>query len=527
MARGKEYCTAIDLGHAHVQVATLLRTPKGALSLVKTTEAEVPRPVAGQNVEDLPSRQGVALKDALKRHGGATGRLITCLPRHLVAARRAVLPSVHRDEIEGMAHIEAERQMPFPPNEAEISYQVIDQVGDTESHVMIVGAAQKDLLAHMAVVESAGEEPDVIDVSTLGAGSAFLSRVAEGETVAVISLGRQVTEISILRGNHVVETRSSFWAERKLSAQAASQAADRDTLRIEPEASLSSEGVASWVEHLAGELRRTFVAFQHETWGSAVTRVIICGGLANQAAVVTGLEQKLDAPVEVGHVPKSLFESDNNQSRGPEYATAIGLALRGLYYKEGCINLVPRTVVEQHQSAHHKRFYTNLACLFLALVFLGGATFYVKWLQLDRERDRLTAELADWRPRVAEISASEDIYKELNYRLDKDHAAVAVLYDVWNRVKAPATITEFSFEKRDSLTLKGEVHSEAEANELVKLLSESPHFVRNGVFLRDSRVRTAPSITQTIVEYNISCRLLSSEREERRSASTKRRDSHA
>ncbi len=520
MRRGKRYATAIDLGHAQVKVVTLSRTAGGAVELVKATRAAVPRPVAGQNVEDVPGRQAAALKEALRQHGGVSGRLVVGLPRHLAAARRLVLPSVHREEIADMVHIEAERQMPFPPGEAEISFQVVDQVGDTESHLTLVAAAQRELTTVMGVLEAAGEEPDVIDVSTFGAGSAYLSTVGENETAAVVNLGQQVTEISILRGGRVVESRSSFWGEQKLlaaggaAAEAAGEEAPSHRIELEPPAhaheSGDSPGITAWADQLARELRRVFTAFQHESYGSPVQRVILCGGMAHHAQAVSHLASALGVPAAVEPIPAGQFTlADPGKSPGPEFASAVGLALRGLYFEPGCINLIPRKTVEEHQRVHRKRFFTNVACLLLAVLFLTGAAVYVKYVRLDARRRGLEKELAGWDKEIDYIKTSESIFRELNYRLDKDHPAIAVVLDILERVPRPSTVTTIEFNKRGIVKVKGLTHSQEDASDIVKALKDSPHFRREGVLLGATQNRSGPSIHLPIWQYEISCEMVS------------------
>lgn len=529
MARGKRYATAIDLGHAQVKVVTLSRRANGPLELVRATRAEVPRPVAGQNVEDLASRQAAALREALKQHGRLEGTLVSALPRHLVAARRLVLPSVQRDEIADMAAIEAERQMPFPPGEAEVSFQVIDQVGDTESHLTLVGAAQRDLVAHMGVLEAAGQEPDVIDVSTLGAGGAYLSLVGDGETVAVLNLGRTATEVSILRGGHVVESRGSFWGEQKLLAAAAPAPVARPEDEVDPHrieldelaaAPVSSQGLSAWAEQLARELRRIFTAFQHEAYGSPIHRIIFCGGLAHNAQAVARLAAELGLPARVEPVPTALFTvADPAKAPGPEFAVAVGLALRGLFYAPGCINLIPRKTVEEHARRHRKRFLSNVACLSLALLFLAGASVYVKWVRLDAYRARLQAELDGWSKDIELIKTSDSIFRELNDRLDKDHPAIAVVLDVLERVPRPSTVISIDFKKRDVVVVKGLTHSDVEVGEVVRALKESPHFRREGVVPGPTQNKSGPAIHLPIWQFEIRCELASSgRRDERRRA---------
>lgn len=519
MRRGKRYATAIDLGHAQVKVATLARTPAGTVELVKATRVDVPRPVAGQNAEDLSARQTAALREALRLHGGVSGLFVSALPRHLVAARRLVLPSVHRDEIADMVPIEAERQMPFGPGEAEISFQVIDQVGDAESHLMLVGAAERELVAHMALLEGAGQEPDVIDVSSFGTGSAYLSTVAENETVAVVNLGRQVTEISILRAGRVVESRSSFFGEQKLLAAAAPvgpSAPAGDRLQLDAPTP-SPTGLAEWAEQLARELRRGFTAFQHESYGSPIHRVIFCGGLAHNAEAISHLSAALALPARVEPPPPSLFAlADPAKAPGPEFATALGLALRGLYYQPGCINLIPRKVVAEHVRVHRKRFLTNAACLALALLFLAAAAVYVKYVRLDARRAELEQQLAEWGSEIKFIQESEKYFRDLNEALDKDHPAVDVIFDILRRVPRPSTVTSIDFKKRDVVVVKGQVHSLEDASEIVKKLKESPHFRREGVVPGPSQNRSGPAIHLPIWEYEVRCELASAVKKDQR-----------
>jgi Tfp pilus assembly PilM family ATPase len=515
MARGDIHCTAVDLGHARVKIVTMKKQSDGSLHLVKLTSVEVPRPVAGQNVEDLPTRQSAALKDAIKSHGSMPGTLISCLPRHLVAARRTVIPSTHIEEISEMVGIDAERQLPFAPGEAEISFQVIEQVGDSESHLMLVGAGRKDLMIHLGIFEAVGLEPEIIDVSTLATGSTYLSLLEEGETCAVVNMGRSVTEISIIRDGRVLETRSSSCAEQKMKRTLTTGSEPEERKQAAADGDLQA-----WARSLAQELRRTFVGFQHESYGYPIQRVILCGGLAHNSDAVRELQMAISVPSDVQSTPGSLVQYISTEAPpNVEFATAIGLAIRGLYYSSGCINLVPRSVVDENRRQHGNRFMTNVACLCLAILFLGAASVYVKWHGLVQKQDSLRSQIADWKPRMKEISEGKAMFAELNYQLDKERSTFQVLADVFSRVPPPTTVIRVNFEKRKQVTIEGEVHSEREANEWTAMLRESPHF--KTVSSPETTRQPARNVHLPIFKYIIYCRLISADKEEQYKRSRK------
>lgn len=95
--------------------------------------------------------------------------------------------------------------------------------------------------------------------------------------------------------------------------------------------------VAAPLARLAVELRRSFDYYEHQLYEQPVTRVLLCGGLAEFPLLTPALEEELGFGIIEIMVPKAGFLQISNKDRAApllehpcRFIVALGLAARGM-----------------------------------------------------------------------------------------------------------------------------------------------------------------------------------------------------
>lgn len=117
-------------------------------------------------------------------------------------------------------------------------------------------------------------------------------------------------------------------------------------------------------------------------------------------------------PWEAVAVDPKRFESEQLQEIGPEFAVALGLALRG-WSPLIRLNLLPKNLRRRVEPG-----WWRLLALLFALVVLGvlGLVHYTAYTELSlakAERDQLQAEVEALRPFIAELGRLQEERKAL------------------------------------------------------------------------------------------------------------------
>ncbi len=129
------------------------------------------------------------------------------------------VPKMTDGELADNMRVDADRYIPFPPSEVVMDFKALRDLPsdpDAANMEVLLAAAQREIIdLHIAVVQKAKLTPRAIDVEPLAlARTMQLELRAQNpiidydDVTAVLNIGQTSTEISILRGDIVVFTRS-------------------------------------------------------------------------------------------------------------------------------------------------------------------------------------------------------------------------------------------------------------------------------------------------------------------------------
>lgn len=347
MARSKQ-AVGLDIGSGSIKVCALKPTKKSyqlqAFGMV---------PLPPEAIVDGALMNSTAVVDAIQElfatHKIKTKQVATSVSGHSVIIKKINLPQMTPEELEESIQWEAEQYIPFDINDVNIDVQILNtestQAGQMD--VLLV-AAKKDMVNdYTSVILEAGLEPVVVDVDSFAVQNMFEINyeVPRSETVVLINIGAQVTNINVLANGTSTFTRDISVGGAQFTdaiqkalnvsydeAEALKLGGGTDTDAVVPqevERVLQTES-----EAIANEVQRSLDFYAATSADAHIARIFLAGGSAKIPALVKTIERRTSVPVEVINPFRNLEVS--SKVADPEYLSSIapmagvvvGLALR-------------------------------------------------------------------------------------------------------------------------------------------------------------------------------------------------------
>ncbi|RJP20848.1 MAG: hypothetical protein C4527_24380 [Candidatus Omnitrophota bacterium] len=516
LGRGRRFTTGIDIGNYSVKIVTLAGDDAGQLDVRKITVVPLRASDGVEYSEERHERQKEALKEALKRHHRLDGRIVLGFPRDLATVRYVTLPSSNLAELKEMLLYDVERHVPFPSEDLEITFQVIEKLGEHESRLIMVCAPTREIQPYLDMCNELGIEISVIDLDVLGDCAAYACSVDEKETIALVNFGRSSVKLSIIKNKNLLFSRSLPVREQKLLSGFAGAKSWRDLQgRVTAAGALhpkEREHFARWIDQLGIELLRSISAYMFDPQGSRIDRMILCGGAGYfPAGPPRGLSLRvktkamIETPLD-GEVPRS------DQYRGAELCSAIGLALRGLQPADKGINLLPESFIRERGQQHRSAFRKNVIIVFFMILTLLGGTVYLKWHEQYMLNSQIEEKYSELTRANAKLVAMRKKIETVDHYLDSDNSCLNVVHRVLEIFPQHTFIKSLTFTKRKTLEITGQVLSDVEARrihaDLIGLVGPNgERFFTDVVPRYDPKQLPLGAVTLPVQEFSFNCKL--------------------
>jgi len=311
--------------------------------------------------------------------------------RHVVSAvsnrqaitRNIMVPKMTLQELEEAIKWEAERYIPFPIDEVELDFYVLDNPDDVSEGgqlEVVIAAARLDLLTQQVeTLRLANLEPVVIDIkpfsllrslkgALLGEHLTKTTLSGSGYTEAneigvVLEIAASNTTITLVRGERVLMNRNigvsgdDFTAAVQrafgldfdsaedvklqfgtavIPSEDEEELLNFDAKREQYSPSRVYEALRPVLIELTTEIRRSLEFFRVQTGDANINRMLSTGGGAKLRGLAEAVGDTLGVRTEVGD-PWLTVTADGNrfdraylQDVGPALAVPLGLALRGV-----------------------------------------------------------------------------------------------------------------------------------------------------------------------------------------------------
>ena len=404
-------------------------------------------------IEELPAEQEARNQALKEKLAGLLARLpkrpplVTIgLPRSLVTMRSVSMPAVGEEELKGILDYQVERHIPFPPEEAQYDFQVLEK--DAEKATVLLAAARKDEISkYLGLLEEAGIKPTALGVSTF----------ASFNTLAY-NQGGAAVPLSVL-----IDVRDG---------EAEMGVAKDGTLRYCRYLSL---GPATPLDVLLPELSG-LLAHLEGGGDTRMGRISLSGSGAGRGDLLHHLAERTGLEVEFLHPFRRIQARGVDPQTASSLGAAVGLALNGLVTLPLDIDLLPKELAPPRQDPDLGMTFRLLALI----VALGLAYGVSEAVRERRALAELTAKVNQVQTEAAkveqlkgevaalgsQIAAIEKIDRQEVRKLDVVRELVQVL-------PKGVTLTLFSVEGRE-VRIGGSITGSA--SDLISILEQSAVF---------------------------------------------------
>lgn len=252
----------LNIGNANIKAVEVV-AKNGELSVSRVASVPTP-PDAFQNGNVLSVSALASAVKALWKIGGFKGKAVisSVAGTGALVVRVIEVPLMTDAQLADAMRADAQLYIPFPPTEVQMDFKALRELpSDPDSGTMdvLLAAAQSEIIdLHIKTLQSAKLDPRAVDVEPIAVGRTlslhkrgdFNGLVVDyNEITAVANIGAQGTEISLLRGDVLVFTRTVSTGGNSISQGIADALgvplAEGERIKIEQGDALPPEGYQS------------------------------------------------------------------------------------------------------------------------------------------------------------------------------------------------------------------------------------------------------------------------------------------
>ena len=338
----------MDISSSSIKMVELVDAGKGAVRVEHyCIEPLAKDAVVDGNVANLEAVTD-AVQRAWKRLGTRTKNVALALPAAAVITKKIVVAAGLREqELELQVETEANQYIPFALEEVNLDFQVVGPAPSSpdEVEVLIAASRKEKVEDRVAVAEAAGLKALVMDVDSYAVQISFdlikkqFQDDGKDQNVALVDIGANVTNITVLRNDQAVYTREQAFGGAQLTqdimrqyGMSLEEAEQMKRAGGLPE-NYEAEVLRPFMESAALEIQRAMQFFFTSTPYNSVDHILLTGG----SAVIPGLDEIVSTRTQVNTVIANPFSSMAISPRiqlkrlvtdAPSLMVACGLALR-------------------------------------------------------------------------------------------------------------------------------------------------------------------------------------------------------
>ncbi|MDO8445238.1 MAG: type IV pilus assembly protein PilM [Deltaproteobacteria bacterium] len=341
----KKGVIGVDIGSSAIKIVELKDTKKG-YQLTNYGIVPLPSEVIVDGAIMDSSAIVEAIKNLLAEKKMKTRDAAISVSGHSVIIKKITLPVMTEAELEESIQWEAEQYIPFPISDVNIDFHILEMApGQPQMDVLIV-AVKKDMINdYTAAIAEAGLNPVVVDVDSFALENMYCINydIVPEETVALVNMGANITNINILKGGTSTLTRDVSVGGRQITNEIQKHAGvsfeDAEILKCGGEVNgVDSKDIDAIVKFganaLVTEVQRSLNFYLSTSHEGKIDRVYLGGGsskikgIADVIAERTGFPTELIDPfLKIGFNQKT-FDPDALKKDAPLLCVGVGLATR-------------------------------------------------------------------------------------------------------------------------------------------------------------------------------------------------------
>ncbi len=357
--KSEERVIGVDIGSSAIKIVQLRK--KGAQAILETYGALALGPYGGaaigQAVQLSPDKVALALTDLMKERevNITTKRSGLSIPFASSLMSVIEMPPVSSQELATMVPFEARKYIPVPIGEVTLDWSVIprnevESSGETEAvsqtasvsgkiEVLVVAIHNETIARYQKIAEVAGLDAGFFEIELFSTQRSVLDEALR--PVLIMDMGAATTKLyiverGVIKASHTV-SRGSQDITAALARSLGVPVEQAEIMKREVGLTGSDQDLTDVIklvlDYIFAEINNVVLAFEKK-YNKTVAKTILVGG----GAALKGLRElaqiDLKTEVETGmpfnKVSAPAFLDKILHDIGPEFAVAIGLALRRL-----------------------------------------------------------------------------------------------------------------------------------------------------------------------------------------------------
>ncbi len=338
----------LDISTSGVKLVELSLVGKNELRLERFASESLPRgAVVDGNIENI-EQVSEAVRRVWKKSGTKAKHVALGMPPASVITKKIILPGgLSEEELEMQVETEASQYIPFALDEVSLDFDLCGPAQNSPEDVeVLLAATRKEKVEdRVAVAEAAGLTPLVMDIESYAARAAIdrltnqLPNGGQGQVVALLQIGSQVTHISVLLdGQTIYEREQPFGGNQLTQDIVRAYGLSHEEAEAKKRAGDLPEGferelLEPFLENAAMEVTRAVQFFFTSTPYTRIDQLFLAGGcavipgLAEIVANRTKISASVVSPFKGMQLASSVREKQLRME-APAYLVACGLAMR-------------------------------------------------------------------------------------------------------------------------------------------------------------------------------------------------------
>lgn len=295
------------------------------------------------------------LKSVYKKSGARSRNVAVAVSGSSIISNYIDVPSsLTSKQVEARVKLEADTIIPFPLDEINLDFAVVDQNIANKDHVRVqVVACQRDYVdRRKEVVELAGLNPVVVDIESFAFARAYQTLInftqnkslensvltAKDEIVAIVDIGATQFTFLVLSNQSIIYSVEQPFGGRQLTEDIqrhynltwaeAGRAKRKGGLDADYAEAMLNPFKTLLIEHLA----RSIQVFYSSTDTNKIDKLVLSGGVSKTDGLRDQISEAMGIPAEVIDLSKSISVSHLPSSARltadiPAMMLAFGLAL--------------------------------------------------------------------------------------------------------------------------------------------------------------------------------------------------------
>lgn len=341
----------LDISDLSLKIASLKKWGN-SLKLASFLESQIkPGVISGGEIKDEKLLTN-SLKEAFNKVEGdklRTKYVVASLPEEKAFLQVIQLPPMPLSDLDSAIVYESENYIPLAIDQVYLDYQVIPSLDADRLDVLLAALPKYIVDSYLRVLKSAGLKPLALEIESLAIARALLGKEKAGQPVLLIDLGATRTSFIVFYESSVKFTSSipvsglhftgiiakalGVKEEEAEKLKIKYGLTGRDSRNQKDRGEIFEALVPALVD-LTQQIKKYLNYYQthplYDHSGKSIKEIsglVLVGGGANLKGLPELLSLELNLPVKIGDPWQGILAAKDH-SLG--YATAIGLALRGL-----------------------------------------------------------------------------------------------------------------------------------------------------------------------------------------------------